>query len=559
MNKTALTLLLFIICLTFTNSVISQNPFQSDYLIKYDLATHKTDKPIPFDHSFTLIVEKISSKNIDRVQVFEAGYNQGKRQLSKNSFTDCDGQKVKQAIVDMELKFNPYSDTLQIFFPPLRPNIDFDIMLFSYLQPSNRNSLLRINSLISTSNYTAAESAFNDLFLALRDDIFGRTLFSIFSFEGYKDFYTAKLASHYTTISDVSKFATDGTLTEDQVRAIDIATSAAISDFRNGDILMEASKRNLWPQIQNGLIDINNVFLTEKESLTNMHTGHIRLKNMESSIAFFDSVFKRLDRVISKTDGIVTITPGATPIIVNDLRTAINTIKNNLKANYSLLGDEMGAINKEIDLDKRIRQGSYLAGNTLSSDLKTAGGNVLFLDAGFTNIIVPGVTNKAVYIPKLYFGASIYFRPIDKNTRRSRFPCKKNLDPKKYYGCHKEVLSRNADGSVKEISEPMYGPDYGVATKWDIRQHLCLNIGITLGAMQNKDFDNLYNSTSLLVGPAYRIARGFKVSAGVALLKRTSKNPIISEKRVVPGGYFSASVDMDFIQSLQDIKNILFK
>ncbi len=77
--------------------------------------------------------------------------------------------------------------------------------------------------------------------------------------------------------------------------------------------------------------------------------------------------------------------------------------------------------------------------------------------------------------------------------------------------------------------------------------------------MQNKDFDNFYNGTSLLVGPAYRFARGFKVSAGVALLKRTSKNPLISEKKVVPGAYLSASVDMDFIQSLKDIKDILFK
>jgi len=559
MNKITLSLVFSLTCLTFTNSAISQTPFYSDNLIKYDLATHKTDKPIPFDHSFTLIVEKLSSKNIERIEVFEAGFKQGKRQLCTNTFTDCDGKQKITAVKDLELKFNPYSDTLQVFFPPLRPNIDFDVMIFSYLDPANRNSLLKLNSLISAGDDNAAEKAFIALFTTMSDKIFNRTVFSISSYKSYKDFYTAKLASHYTNIADASKFATTGSLTEDQVRAIDIVTSAAISDFRNGDILMEASKRNLWPQIQSGLIDINNVFLTDKESFTNLHVGQTRLKNMESSIAFFDSVFKRLDRAISKTDGIVTITPGATPIMVNDLRIAVNSIKNNLKANYNFLSDEMSSINDEIDGDKRIRQGFYLAGNTVSSDLKTAGGNVLFLDAGFTNIVANSVTNKAVYIPKLYLGASIYFRPIDKSTRRNHFPTKSKLDPKIYYGCHKEVLSRNPDGSVNEMSDNIYGPDYGVVTKWSIWQHLCLNIGITLGSMPNKDFDNFYNGTSLLIGPAYRFARGFKVSAGVALLKRASKNPLISEKKVIPGGYLSASVDMDFIQSLKDITTILFK
>jgi hypothetical protein len=77
--------------------------------------------------------------------------------------------------------------------------------------------------------------------------------------------------------------------------------------------------------------------------------------------------------------------------------------------------------------------------------------------------------------------------------------------------------------------------------------------------MSNKDFDNFYNSNSLLVGPAYRFARAFKVSSGLALLKRSSQNPLISEKKVVPAGYLSLSVDIDFIQGLKDITSILFK
>jgi hypothetical protein len=77
--------------------------------------------------------------------------------------------------------------------------------------------------------------------------------------------------------------------------------------------------------------------------------------------------------------------------------------------------------------------------------------------------------------------------------------------------------------------------------------------------MSNSDFGNLYNNNSLLVGPAYRFARAFKVSAGASFLNRVSKNPIISEKETIIGGYVSLSVDIDFIQGLKDVTAILFK
>lgn len=538
MNKIFEKLLICFACLNFCNICFGQSPAYSDYIIKYDLSTHKTDKPIPFDHSFTLVIDALSRKNLDRVEAFEIAFKKGKRQLVTNTFTDCNGAKRTTAVKDIDLGTDRRSDTIQIFFPPLKPNVNFDAMVVYYLQPASRNLLLKVNSLISATDATAA-AAYVTFFNSTIDNLFNRTSCAITTFAQYQVFYNANLASHYNYISTGANFTTTGTLSEAQVQAIDIATSASVSDFRDGNILLEVSKRNRWVEIQNGLIDINKIFLPDAESLTTLHYGHTRLKNMESSIAFFDSVYKRIDRVISK-NAASTIIAGIS--VSNDqLRTDLALIRTNLKANYQLLSDRMDLVNAAINGDARIRQASYLAGHTVSSDLKTSGGNVLFLDAGITNIVVSGVNDKAVYIPKLYWGVSIYFRPIDKNTRRNRF--KRKFDPPENYGC----------------SSNLYGPDYGIAAKRSIWQHLSLNIGITLGSMQNKDFDNFYNGTSLLVGPAYRVARGFKVSAGVALLKRTSKNPLISEKKVVPGAYVSTSVDIDFIQGLKDITSILFK
>jgi hypothetical protein len=324
-----------------------------------------------------------------------------------------------------------------------------------------------------------------------------------------------------------------------------MSTSKEVSDFKDGYYLLESSKRALFGDIILGNRDISKVFLNDDEAVTSLPFGHLRFQNIESNIKFFDTVLKRLDRVISK--GVLSVTISGNNIDLNATRTALVTIRTNLQDNYTYLETELKAINNSINNDDRLKQGIYLAGNTVSSDLKSAGGNILFIDAGFTNIIAPGVTNKAVYIPKLYWGVSIYFRPIDKNTRRNRFPSKFN------------PVSSNGCTTDPTTGIPIYGPDYAIVSKYSIWQHLSLNIGITLGSMSNKDFDNFYNSNSLLVGPAYRFARAFKVSSGLALLKRSSQNPLISEKKVVPAGYLSLSVDIDFIQGLKDITSILFK
>ena len=60
MNKLILSLIVVFISIFFSTPSFTQSPFNSESLIKYDLLTHKTDKPIPFDRSFTLVIEKLS-------------------------------------------------------------------------------------------------------------------------------------------------------------------------------------------------------------------------------------------------------------------------------------------------------------------------------------------------------------------------------------------------------------------------------------------------------------------------------------------------------------------
>lgn len=532
--------------------VVAQSSYQSETLIKYDITTHKTDKPIPFDRAFTLVVEKLSSKNIVGIDAYEAIVTNGNRHLVYTTFQNCKtGKMDTTAIHDIQLNYNPYSDTLQIFFPPLKPNIDFDVNVIYRISDTNKALLMKLNEELAN-NSRSAESTFGQFSNAMTDRLNKRGYLRM-NFGEYTTFFESRLRTHYDNISEIDSVTTP--LSELYVQAIDAATSQHLSDFAAGDLLLETSKRNLFPEIMTGLSDISEVFLPDDGIKASRFAGSKRLNNIESNITFIDSVLRRVSRVISK--GVKTVVISRKSVSLNKLRDAVYAMKSAMVINQSNLVQEMKSITAIIDGEDRIRQGIYLVGSTVFSDLKTSGGNLLFLDAGLTNIVAPGLRNQAVYIPKLYWGVSIYFRPIDKNTRVSRFP-------KKFYPPQNETCKCKIDSTVSlngGIRDTVisFGPDYGIVSKWSIWQHLSLNLGITLGGMQHPEFENLYNNTSLLIGPTYRFTRGFKGSIGMALLRRDSKNPLISEKRVVPSAYASLSVDIDFIQGFKDITSMLFK
>lgn len=525
---------LLIHCFIF-GQCVAQRAFYSESIIQYDISTHKTDKPIPFDRAFTLVVNKLSSKNVEAVQAYEAEFVDGNRILVSNVIYEH-GLKKEIPVKDIELKINPYSDTLQIFFPPLKPEVEFDINIISKLSDVSREALLKVNYLIETGS-SDAKTEFNKFKAQNVDKNVNRGYINM-SFDEYHALYTSSLQTNFQYITDATSCTTSADFDMADLQAVDKESSKEFSKFKDAYYLVEVFERASINDLQTGALDIKKVF--EPGSRADLWQCQKRIKNLESNLVFFDSLQKRIDMLISRE--ITSTTINRSTIDFNTLNTEVNTIRNNIQNNHSALQERMNSINAVVDNTQKMYQGNYLVGNTVSSDLKTAGGNLLFIDAGLANIVVPDIKDNPVYLPKLYWGASIYFRPIDKNTRRNRFP--KQFDPPKSNGANK-------DGT--------YGPDYGIVTRDNIWQNLCLNIGITLGSIGNKNFDNFYNNTSLLIGPAYRFKRAFKFSAGLALLKRTSKNPLISEMKPIAGAYASLSVDIDFIQSLKDITNILFK
>lgn len=530
-------LFLLLVILASSPMLKAQNPFYSESIIKYDINTHKTDKPIPFDRAFTLVVEKVPVSDVSRIELFEATFYKGERDLVHNildSARKCGCVVYKPnkrkheaiynsmprrmaAIMDDTLKFKLAGDTLQIYVPALKPNKEFDFNIVSRLPKARFARLLQVSALWAEGLDDKAKEEFEKLQIEEIDPLTRRNYF-VAKYDSLKVFYDTGLDSFYRRYSLRTAFTIPDSLRLPQVQAVVTALAIQKVEYKDAHYLVEATKDSLADDIMLGLIDLKNVY--NKATATNMHHLHTRAQNLGASLPFFDSLHQKVTQLIA--NGVSNVIVGRDTVLLDSVRRKLALMRTALTSNHKILTTAVSQISNLLHAQRGVLHGFYLASNTVASDLKTAGGSVLFLDAGLTNMMVPGLTGGIAHIPRLYWGVSVYFRPIDKNTRRNRFP-KQFADS---INCGRVGARQN-------------GPDYGALSRWSVWQHLSLNLGFTLGNIGNKDFENLYNNTSLLIGPAYRFARSFKISAGTALLKASQKNPLISEKKIIAGGYIS--------------------
>lgn len=534
------------------NYTFSQSAAQSESLIKYDILTHQTDKPIPFDKAFTLVVENLSSKGIKTIDVFEVENSNGRRSLKIDRIEKYSDQKLDSIALskgvskdslsikqdefsdkDFSVSFAKDIDTLYMYFPPIKPKKEFDINLVYVLPEKQRNLLLNVNKQIIkgkkiSENYTT-------FWISTLDPHFNRT-YTENDHNLYIAEFKSNIQSHYDTLTTHS-FNTENDLTIDKVQALGVQFKIDSSEFKNLNLLYDIISKDLLDKLQLGYASLNKSISYDLPFISKVDTFDIskRSKSLKESLGYFTELINNSTKLLAA--GVDTIFLNSNPINLISIHQDLYKVRSNISNNSKFIESQLKHINSKIDKLEDISYGVYLAGNTISSDLKTSGGTLLFLDGGLSNITTLGLRNEFVQIPKLNWGFSIYFKPIDKNTRTGKFPSKDSL----------EELKRDRKG------------DQNIKSRKTILNNLSLNLGLTLGTISKTNFDSFINGSSLLIGPALRFKRGMKLSAGLSLLNRTSKNPLESEKQIYPGIYSSFTVDIDFINGLTEIKNIFFK
>ena len=276
-------LLSILFTLSFHWVVNAQTPFISESLIKYNTSTHTTDKPIPFDKPFTLLLDKFKGPDVTEVHLYEAFMLHGNRFLVHNMPStdekDCNVDKdlsfafgqifgiESKAVHDISLKFSQDTSSLKIFVNPLMPNKLFDIHVISNLTPAQKALAYRLNGIIHKGDIENETEVFKKLKNALTDQELKTTYFFL-NLDQYKTFYQNKLAADYQYFSDENKFPVKNFLTIEEIQAIDTSSKTEKHNFKDAKYWVEGILNKHGNDIQRGLIDISKVYQKEEKNGT---------------------------------------------------------------------------------------------------------------------------------------------------------------------------------------------------------------------------------------------------------------------------------------------------
>jgi hypothetical protein len=491
----------------------------SELLITYDFINPESKTEIPFDKYFTLRILHFNTDNIHKIKVYEAQFEKGKRTLK----TDYMVNTMKMSTFDFEIQKKDYKvkhDTLLLYFPPIKPDKEFEIAVIRGLTAKNLETAFKLNEDIVNGG-TNAQTIYNDLKTGVKDASFGISVIKAQTLADYQTEFNNNFVTYYNHLKQPANFPSVPFLTTFDLNLMHKGYLQQNIQFKWGHVPVRLIKESKLDDMFAGYLPADYDSNTKKASPENYKT---RVENLARSISIMDTIYRNLNTFLFKDDD-----PRFEPI-----RAILEKTISRLKANKKFINDEITALTAEMQLNTQLEEVEMVVGGTRAKDIKTQGMNIFTLDLGVVALGSWNSRNQFAVLPKLYYGVNIYFRPINKNTRQENLP----------------------DGLV---ADPLKGPDYNIAAQKSIWQHLHLTVGLAPGGYRSSEFEPLFNNTTLLVGGGYRMYRAFKVTAGAAFLRRASNNPVITEKGLFVGPFMSFSADIDLVQTIKDVINPLWK
>jgi hypothetical protein len=479
---------------------------------------------IPFDKRFTLLIPGCANiSSIQRVYVYEATQ---------------DGNKVSpkpdkgRGYATADLIFYPFNsgndfsfrvahDTLLLDFPAIKPGKLFLIVLARSLCGDDVNLAYALNEACRSNDQSKVNAAFDKLDQSANTNEFNLIFFT-YDANRYTQFYTASLSSYYIDLHNPANYQYPNLPDIDELNHLVAFLRHHGIIVGNVGKLAGIITENKGADLLNGCRSTSsNVYdppATEDDFVT-------RSSNLQTSINYFGALIDSLDHGVAIRD----------KDEIDGIRTILKTTTGALVQNKKFIDEKMKKINAAMAADIHLQEADVLVSSTIVKDIKTRGGNHFTLGLGLANTAGFNTKNRFTYIPKAFYSLNYYIRSIDKNTRAKDFP-KKYDDP------------------------PVDAMDYNIASVRTWQQNFAISIGFTLGSMSNSSqFSALFNNGILMIGPSYRLGRAFNISGGLSFLNRENKNPLISNKTLVIGYNLNFSLDIDFVQGVQDLTQLIFK
>lgn len=220
--------------------------------------------------------------------------------------------------------------------------------------------------------------------------------------------------------------------------------------------------------------------------------------------SFLDSVAVDLKKLIS----------------IDNTTLAFNFYNSDFKELYKAIDDNLQHIEKLNGAIKKYCESIFnytiaINTNTFSDKIKERNAQYLVTDFGWLNAFPKNNNGDIKYIGRPYLGVNWHFGGIDKD---------QDLD---------KIVNKNF---------------------W--RHNFSLAIGITIGKIDEGDFEDLFNGLSPSIGCNIRFSKQVRFGFGGLLLRERDVNPILDRKPVEVAPYFNLTVDLSLSEQLGKIVGI---
>ncbi len=523
--RTILILIFLLVCFNMAFSQSNANFAYAQTTIKYDAYTRNITGTIPFDKPFKIEIDNIDTSGINysKVQLYEVIYAAGKRTLKApigaSTILPTDGVTKSK-------------NTITLSVPGIKAGKNFDILILRKISPSTITRALNLNKsiLIDHAGQSAAliygsddlKTAYNMLQDSVEDHRTGtqprHISTDVNNIDTYYDNVFVPVATNYNNIKSMAPLDS-ATYSFDQTNFSVIVNHL---DERNLfyaklSLYQKMFDNGSFKDISKGLLSFD--FKDPKKG-AGEYDLELRIKNLSRNCGYIDSLLNMAARPLEAKY------PGTfNPIVIKLQRLLPDMI-----AKQAYLQTQKDDI---INVFKNHfpSQALWLNGTDDFTDLKVKGASIFTLDAGIMNIFTYDNYNKIVEIPKLFIGIDISLMPNDKT-----------VDNK-----YLRKLPDDATQQHTLESQPSF---------W---RSTSLTIGVTLGAMQNTQFDNVTNGLSFTIGPSWRLYKAFRFGFGAAMLRRSDPNPLLSDKTITPGVYAGISIDFDLLDPIKNATSMIFK
>ncbi len=448
---------------------------------------------LPFDQYFRI---KLTGDKIkDVYSAFVYYYDQGTNKLDDSP----------QAITEDLGNLTRFEKEIHLQVAPLEPKREVYIAIVYKPHGNFLKKLMKVNALIYDEKRDQAKKALDNIRNSVISPLDNGTTFFSERFQClsaddscYERFFFEILLPKYDTLqseSYQSQFSERYLMYMDSVMSSHKLATGELNQVRTAGAL------ELITGVEQGTISLSDIY-KRAAGKTEMDK---RIENLDTSIKFSKNVLKAIDQLVLKVPE---------NEIVADQRSLFAKFLLQLQGNHKMLSSANKAILQAMRARKQLYHQEFVYGNSNFTTLKIESSYRVIPDFGITYIPIFGDSDRKGFF-RTYAGASIYFRPVDKEVPLQCFD--------------RSFLHR-----------------------------FSLNLGVTLGPINENGYEDLYRGVSLLVGGNYKFQRAFTISTGLAFFKQPSENPVNQKKPLAITPYFGVAVDVDLISGFGKVASKLF-